>query len=1095
MRQPRFRASALIILLYFSMLPRYRLGLDLGTNSLGWSMLELDENNYPVRVHRLGVRIFSDGRDPKTEVSLAAARTQARGQRIRRERFLKRRTDLLAKLVALGLFPSDKNVGRNLATLDPYELRSKALNEKLHPFHLGRALLHLARRRGFKSNRKSAKTDEAKVTGPAIAKLESALDGKTIGQLLQQRLAQGQPTRFRPNSKQGYDLYPTRAMYEREFDEIVRSQKPQHEKISESDWQALRKIIFDQLPLKAPARGRCRFLKGADGKPLERAPLALPSFQQFRILSDANHLAYRDDLGSPAQPLTPAQRGIVLDLLRTQKTRSFGKLRTALNLPDTARFNLESDKRDELAGDSVAYLLANKKYFGRRWHDLPLAQRDAIVTDLLDDSIEDDVLRLRAEQVWGLSAEAATAIVELSPQDFPRGMAPFSGEFSRRLVPPMVTGLGYAAAVEAIGFKHSLANDDGRAESLPYYGKAMPESTTLAPKSHVADEREFGRIANPTVHIALNQLRIVVNTLIARYGKPAQITLELARNLKLTTKQRVELEKEQAKNKKNNDRLRHELRDFGEPDDYDNRLRLKLWEELKGDLHARVCPYSGRPIPRSILFTDEVEIDHILPFGATLDDSPANKILALRAANRAKGKRSPHEAFGADAANYADILDRAAQLPGNKRWRFQSDAMDKFRDTQGFLHRQLTDTQYLAKISARYLTTICPPSGVKVFPGRLTALLRHHWGLDTLLAQPDADRIAKNRADHRHHAIDALVVALADQRTLLHIQHANEANRIGDIAVPTPWPTLRAEAEAVVAAIIVSHRPNHSAAGALHEEKFYGPVRGIPDGDKYAAWRNERAWEQEYKYDLVYRVKVDEITHANLDPRNTRAGCVRDRKLRERLADCLAHVPIEPSSSDEKETKESKKERLEALAKALATFTRESGVRTVRLVKKKASVALSHHKRAMPRAVIPGGVHCVTFWQMPDKQIWAVALNLFEASRSYPRSGKTSKDEVWQGPQGQKIYRGKRPHPSAKLLFTVHKDDALQTTTLDGELRVVRVSSIAPSENNEQLWCFEHTTSGTGRKWNIKFSRILVTKTRLIHVNPIGDVQDSGPRQ
>jgi len=129
---------------------------------------------------------------------------------IRRERFLKRRADLLAKLIALGLFPKDKTTGRNLATLDPYELRVRALrDEKLHPFHLGRALLHLARRRGFKSNRKSVKTDEAKVTGPAIGRLEAALDGKTIGQVLQQRLAQGQPTRFRPGANQAYDLYPS----------------------------------------------------------------------------------------------------------------------------------------------------------------------------------------------------------------------------------------------------------------------------------------------------------------------------------------------------------------------------------------------------------------------------------------------------------------------------------------------------------------------------------------------------------------------------------------------------------------------------------------------------------------------------------------------------------------------------------------------------------------------------------------------------------------------------------------------------------------------------------------------------------------------
>lgn len=1046
----------------------YRLGLDLGTNSLGWTMLELDADRRPFRVFRMGVRIFSDGREPDGN-SLAATRTEKRGQRIRRERFLKRRSALLSKLKALSLFPSDRVIGRNLATLDPYEQRTKALAGKLHPFHLGRALIHLAQRRGFKSNRKSAKTDDAKVTGPAIDALTKELENRTLGQLLYQRLSEGKSTRFRPGSDQAYELYPTRAMYEHEFDAIRAAQSP-HQAITATDWDALRKIIFDQLPLKAPERGRCRFLRGANNQPLPRAPLALPSFQQFRILSDANHLAYREDLGSPLTPLSAAQRQTVIDLLRAQKTRSFGKLRTALNLPDTALFNLESDKRDELLGDPVAYLLANKKYFGRGWHELSLDQRDAIVTDLLDDTVPDDVLLRRAVQDWGLSAEAATLLVELGPEDFPRGMAPFSGEFSRRLVPPMLAGLGYAAAVEAIGFKHSLANADGSDDELPYYGKAMPESTVLAPKSRVADERDFGRIANPTVHIALNQLRRVVNTLIKRYKcKPAEITLELARNLKLTAKQRAELESEQKTNKRNNDRIRAELKALNEPDTYENRLRFKLWEELSADANDRFCPYSHPPrrISRSILFTDELEIDHILPFGATLDDSPANKILAFRAANRAKGKRSPHGAFGADPDRYAEILARAAGLRGNKRWRFQADAMDKFHDTQGFLARQLKDTQYLAKISQRYLTTICPPGDVKVFPGRLTALLRHHWGLDTLLAQPDADRIAKNRADHRHHAIDALVVALADVRTLRQVQSANEANRLGDIHVPPPWPTLRAEAESAVAAITVSHRQDHNEAGRLHKETVYGAIRE-------ANRRPNHRWEKEKEFNAVSRENLLNLSPQNLDAnygRVTQTGCVRDLALRNRL---LAHMEkIDPTDKI-------------AWQSALQIFSEKFGVRTIRLIRKIETRSFPPGNHSTFKRVQPAGNHRATFWKLPDGKITTVTVDLIDANRpGFIEPRPVSKDS-----EGRE-----RPNPTAVKLFTVHVGDMLRTVDNKGMPRIVVICSIVPSEGNRKLRCIDHTVAESSRDFGIGFAGLLKTQTRLIYVSPIGDVQDSGPRQ
>ena len=142
------------------MLSPYRLGLDLGTNSIGWTMVDLDAEGKPAGIRRMGSRIFSDGRDPKNGQTLAADRTSVRGQRTRRDRAIRRRDQLLLNLCRLGLLPQDTKTARNLATLDPYQLRAEAVEKPLQPFHLGRALMHLAKRRGFQSNRRTPSKDE-----------------------------------------------------------------------------------------------------------------------------------------------------------------------------------------------------------------------------------------------------------------------------------------------------------------------------------------------------------------------------------------------------------------------------------------------------------------------------------------------------------------------------------------------------------------------------------------------------------------------------------------------------------------------------------------------------------------------------------------------------------------------------------------------------------------------------------------------------------------------------------------------------------------------------------------------------------------------
>ena len=138
----------------------YRIGIDVGTNSLGWAAVRLktegDESLRAGPLLDMGVRIFSDGRKAEGKASNAAARREKRGPRRNRDRRLMRSAEMLESLVEFGLLPEDEGDRKDIEKLDPWVVRARALDEKLDVFEFGRALFHLQQRRGFKSNRKTA---------------------------------------------------------------------------------------------------------------------------------------------------------------------------------------------------------------------------------------------------------------------------------------------------------------------------------------------------------------------------------------------------------------------------------------------------------------------------------------------------------------------------------------------------------------------------------------------------------------------------------------------------------------------------------------------------------------------------------------------------------------------------------------------------------------------------------------------------------------------------------------------------------------------------------------------------------------------------
>ena len=824
---------------------RYRLALDLGSTSLGWAMVRLDAQNETCAVIKAGVRIFSDGRNPKDGSSLAVSRREARAMRRRRDRLLKRKSRMMATLVRHGFFPQDETTRKGLEKQDPYVLRAKGLDQALQPEEFARALFHINQRRGFKSNRKTDKKEnDSGALKTAISQLRQAMQTtgcRTVGEWLYARHQQGLSVRarYRENRvtkddgktkiEKSYDLYIDRAMIEAEFDALWAKQSAINPSLfHETARIELKDCLLHQRPLKPVKPGRCTLLPDE-----ERAPLALPSQQRFRIYQEVNNLRLLCD-GLNEEPLTLTQRDLLVQALDTNTKRSFVQIQKLLGF--SGQFNLQDEKRTELKGNSTSALLAKKDFFGARWASFEEARQDTIVMQLVTEENESRLIAwLQAET--GVDEATAEAIANAP---LPEGYGSLSAKALEKILPALrAEVITYDKAVLAAGFDHhshiSHAATGEILPELPYYGQYLQRHVGFGTgKPEDPAEKRYGKIANPTVHIGLNQVRTVVNALIKRYGHPSEVIVELARDLKQSQEQRKEEQKRQADNQRRNMRMREDIAKLlNTSSDRVRAIDLQkmiLWEELSFNVADRRCPYSGVQISAQMLFSDQVEIEHILPFSQTLDDSLNNKTVAMRQANRIKGNRTPAAAsadFAAQGWPLDDMLHRASLMPKGKRYRFAQDGMAQWlRKDKGFLARALNDTRHLSRVAREYLSLICP-QGTRVIPGRMTAMLRAKFGLNDILGLNGE----KNRNDHRHHAVDACVIAVTDQSMLQKFAQASSSAREKQLnklveTMPLPWDTYRDHVQRAIDNIWVSHKPDHGHEGAMHNDTAYGLLDG-----------------------------------------------------------------------------------------------------------------------------------------------------------------------------------------------------------------------------------------------------------------------------
>ena len=831
----------------------YRLGLDMGISSIGWSVVEVadDKSQTPLRVVDMGVRKFNSGREDKTQAPLAAKRRQKRSMRRQRARFLRRQNKLINKLVDLGLMPTSPTERRQLADCThpqitalalkqatPYHLRAAALDDHLSAYALGRVLFALNQRRGFLSNRKGDKESASKEFYEGINTLKQSLNNhKTLGAYLAWRLdnnlpvldSRAQSDAIKSNRS---GLQTDRSMYETEFD-IIRDAQEQspHHRLTSDDWDALKHIIFHQRPLKEVERGNCQ-VYGPQGHNFERAYAADPLAQQLRIWQDINNLKIMEPGAKGFRHLTDEERQKIWQLLQTEAQPSLKtKVRLHLGLEAGTVFNLSTAKTGEkLTGLLTDITLSKPEFFGNRWHTFSTEDKSAII-DLVQRTQDLNILINTLMDDWGLTEEAAEKVTDLKLET---GTSRFCTRALAEMVQLMSTTCTdkasnrYISTTEAMaelagGPQYRQEGDIPTTQRLPYYAQALPEVGMHHRHRTAEEERKYGIIGNPSVHIALNQLRHVVNAIIDTYGLPHSIAIELARDMKLSKKERDARDKQNKENAKRRERMVAEAQEARVAVNKDNRedfLRYKLWEELSADPCNRKCPYTGETINISKLFSNDVHIEHILPRSRTLDDSPANLTLATRDANKMKGNETPYEYFKriGDDVGYQELLERVKDFPRNKQWRFMKDAMERLNDEERWLSSMLNDTRYMSKIAHKYLHLVC--KNVQVSPGRLTAKARGQWF-------GAVEGLEKNRdADHRHHALDALTVALLSRSAIQKSQTVAGLGQDGGdhhyqkLKLPCPMDkdALRAQTQQLMGSMLVSHRIDHGIEGQLHLE-------------------------------------------------------------------------------------------------------------------------------------------------------------------------------------------------------------------------------------------------------------------------------------
>ena len=870
-------------------------GFDIGVTSIGFAVVDYEPTRDTGEIIRLGVRIFPEARDPDG-APLNQARRAKRMMRRQLRRRRERRRRLNEALATHGLLPrfGSPEWGGVMQT-DPVALRAEGLTRALTPYEFGRSLYHLAKRRHFSGREIEEDTSLEDSADEKAAKSgrESTIRAlKASGQTLSEYLA------ARPQSERKRGVHALRQHVKEEFDRLWRAQERHHPQFREAGFrETLEDIIFSQRPVfwRLNTLGECALEPGAALLPKGGWLSA-----QRRMLDKLNVLQIS---GGNARPLDRDERDAILAKLQTQHSMSWASVRTTLepvfkergDSAKTLKFNLELGGEPKLLGNSVEAKLAD--IFDGAWSDHPHkhAIRHAVHARLWSADYgvigtQRVVIKPAAHRTRDRRTAAETfardfgatqeQVEKLALMSFPTGWDAFSETAVEKILPELEAGTTLGALLNAPDFE-------------PWRREMFPNRTTQAtgefldklPSPAKPDEQKrIASLRNPTVARTQNELRKVTNNLIALYGKPDLIRVELSRDIGLSKEGREDKKKDIRENERRRKEAARHLQANGIAEPYRSDIeKWLLWKECQ-----EKDPYTGDHIGFDDLFRNGAfEVEHIWPRSRSLDDSFRNKTLCRKDVNLAKGNRTPFEYFRGREDEWAQVKVRLQSMTGGKGTpglkigkikRFLAEAIP-----DDFASRQLNDTGFAGRQAVAFLKRLWPDLGptapvtVQTVNGKVTAHLRRLWGLNHILG----DTGEKNRGDHRHHAIDALVVACTHQGVTQALsrywQLRDDPRGAGSekpILTP-PWPTIRHDAERHSDEIIVSHRVRKKVSGPMHKDTVYGDT-------------GEDVVTKSGEYRLFVRRKPVEALSAS------EYGDIRDPSIREILQAWLAEQGGDP---------------------------------------------------------------------------------------------------------------------------------------------------------------------------------------------------------
>ncbi|MCE2893969.1 MAG: type II CRISPR RNA-guided endonuclease Cas9 [Flammeovirgaceae bacterium] len=837
-------------------------GLDVGTSSIGWAVINEAEGQQ-TKILGIGSRIIPLATDEKSEfesgnaISKNQKRTLKRTQRKGYDRYQLRKENLGKRLIELGMMPDTSLFA--LSALELYGLRAKATYEKITLPEIGRILFHLNQKRGYKSSRKDESKDkkETDYVAEVNSRHEKIKQDKiTIGQYFYSRLQKDERYRIKDQ------IFP-RAAYIEEFNAICSTQQEFYpEVLIDNTIRQLRdEIIYYQRPLKSQkglvsiCEFEAKWFRNKEGREVlsgpKVTPRSSPLFQVSKLWETINNISINSKRGEPFtisiekkkelfnyldnnEKLSEAELFKILGIGKNEGYYGNKQLAKGLqgNLTKTAiakvlqgsnplvqllTFDLTEENYQRLDIDSGE--LAERIRVNVDLEQQPLFKLWHVLYSIPEE--KDIVKKLVAD--FDIPEDLANQLAKL---DFTRGgFSNKSSKATRHILPYLQQGAKYSDAMTLAGYSHS--DSLSRAENLI---RPLKDKLKLLPKNS---------LRQPVVEKILNQLINLVNAIIDKYGKPDEIRIELARELKQSLDERNTAFKNNNKRETENKGIAERLhKEYHVKANRRNIEKWRLYDQTNGN-----CLYCGNKIELAdFLNGDESDVEHIIPKAKLFDDSFQNKVISHRRCNKAKGDSTAYDYMLTQSTEQLSRYEESvAQLFKDRRiTKAKRDKllMAEAKIPSDFIARQLRETQYIARKSRDILQEVC--RNVWATSGSVTEKLRKLWGWEEALMHLQLDKYKTagktewveyesngqthkkeriigwtKRDDHRHHAIDALTIACTQQGFIQRINTLNSKHTRNEMLAEVKDQTYR-EKLTLLEKSLLNKRPFDTASIEKH---------------------------------------------------------------------------------------------------------------------------------------------------------------------------------------------------------------------------------------------------------------------------------------